>query len=138
MSLERDERKLRLYDKALRVRRSNHGDLILLERKTSRGRIGDVGPEGIVWTQDIGRRHEEGHVLVKQIGPEKWNVNRILDWLRAADTWSKPNWIRDVEDKDRWSKEHRKISRSQDMRAKAAETWDRYAWKSKSRIAGGF
>ena len=134
MNLARDERTLRQFDKALRVRRSAHGDLILLERKTYRGQIGSLGPGGIVWTQDVGRRHEEGHVLVTTVGPEKWNTTRLLKWLTAADTWKQPGWITRLEDDERRATAHRKFSRSQDMRYKAAEVFDRYAWQSKSRI----
>ena len=137
MSLSKDERTLRHYDKALRVRRAAHGDLILLERKTYRGRIGSLGPEGIEWLQDAGRRHEEGHVLVTQVGPEKWSVNAILRWLKAADTWKQPGWITKIEDDERRAAAHRKFSRSSDMRYKAAETFDRYSWRAKSRVAGG-
>ena len=107
--LSRAERKLRSYDKALRLRRSMQGPLILLERKTYRGRVGSMGPEGIVWTPDIGRRHEEGHVLVKQIEPEKFNVNRLLQHLQAADTWKQPGWIEEIERRERQAKARQRL-----------------------------
>lgn len=134
MTLERAERKLRLYDKALRVRRSMQGDLILIERKTHRGRIGSIGPEGLAWTPDIGRRHEEGHVLVCHIAPEKFNVNSLLRHLHAADTWKQPGWIEKIEREERLAKAHRKVSRLSDIKDKAAATFDRYVWSTKSRV----
>lgn len=134
MSLQSAERTLRNYDKALRLRRSMQGDLILVERKTYRGRIGSVGPEGLAWTPDIGRRHEEGHVLVLHIAPEKFQVNALLKHLQAADTWKQPGWIQKIEDDERRGKEARRHSRMSDIKDKAASTFDRYVWKTKSRI----
>lgn len=135
--LSRAERKLRSYDKALRLRRSMQGDLILLERKTSRGRIGSIGPDGIEWTPDVGRRREEGHVLVKQIAPELFTVGRLLDYLKAADTWKQPGWIEKMEREERLAKEHRKSSREADMRYRASQVFDRFVWTNKQRVFGG-
>src|SRR3972149_3513313 len=91
MTLERAERRLRHYDKALRVRRSNEQPAVLVERKTMRGRIGSVGPGGINWTPDVGRRREEGHVLVCMVPREGFDAERLLDSLKEADTWSLHN-----------------------------------------------
>jgi hypothetical protein len=113
------------------------GDLILVERKTYRGRIGSIGPEGLEWTPDIGRRHEEGHVLVCHIAPEKFRVHALLKHLKAADTWKQPGWIQKIEDDERRAKEHRKFSRSSDMKYKAGEVFDRYVWQNKQRVFGG-
>jgi hypothetical protein len=135
MNLARDERTLRAYDKALRVRRSVQGDLILVERKTSRGRIGSTGPDGISWTPDIGRRHEEGHVLVTQIGPERWSTGRLLEWLQRADTWRQPGWIDKIEHQDQQAKAAKVRSRQQDMRYRATQLWDNYVWRNKQRVA---
>ena len=135
--LSRAEQTLRQYDKALRVRRSMQGDLILIERKTYRGRIGSIGPEGIIWTPDIGRRHEEGHVLVKQIAPEAFNVNRLLDHLRAADTWKQPGWIEKIERNERLAKQHQRLARQSDLKEKAGQLFDRYVWTNKQRVFGG-
>ncbi len=135
--LSRAERTLRNYDKALRLRRSMQGDLILVERKTYRGRIGSIGPEGLEWTPDIGRRHEEGHVLVLHVAPEKFRVQALLKHLKAADTWKQPGWIQKIEDNERKAKEHRKFSRSSDMKYKAGEVFDRYVWQNKQRVFGG-
>ena len=136
--LSRAECQLRLYDKALRVRRSMQGDLILIERKTHRGRIGSIGPEGLSWTPDIGRRHEEGHVLVCHVAPEKFAVNALLKHLKAADTWKQPGWIEKIERDERMAKAHRKVSRLSDIKDKAASTFDRYVWQNKQRVFGGF
>lgn len=135
--LSRDERYLRNYDKALRLRRSMQGPLILVERKTYRGRVGSIGPEGLVWTPDIGRRHEEGHVLVKQIEPEKWNVRRLLDHLKAADSWKQPGWIEQIERRERQAKARQRFNRQSDIKQKAADTFDRYVWTNKQRVFGG-
>jgi hypothetical protein len=113
------------------------GDLILLERKTSRGRIGSIGPDGIEWTPDVGRRREEGHVLVKQIAPELFTVGRLLDYLKAADTWKQPGWIEKMEREERLAKEHRKSSREADMRYRASQVFDRFVWTNKQRVFGG-
>ncbi len=134
MTLDKAERQLRQYDKALRLRRSMQGDLILVERKTYRGRIGSIGPEGLEWTPDIGRRHEEGHVLVLHIAPEKFSVGKLLAHLQAADTWKQPGWIEKIERQERLAKAHRKVSRLSDIKDKAAATFDRYVWDSKSRV----
>ena len=135
--LSRAESTLRAYDKALRLRRSMQGDLILVERKTYRGRIGSRGPEGIEWTPDIGRRHEEGHVLVCHVAPEKFTTASLLKHLKAADTWKQPGWIEKIERDERMAKAHRKVSRLSDIKDKAASTFDRYVWSTKSRVAGG-
>lgn len=135
--LSRAERTLRGYDKALRLRRSMQGDLILVERKTYRGRIGSTGPEGLAWTPDIGRRHEEGHVLVCHVAPEKFRVHSLLKHLQAADTWKQPGWIEKIERDERMAKEHRKVSRLSDIKDKAASTFDRYVWQNKQRVFGG-
>lgn len=135
--LSRAERHLRRYDKALRLRNSMQGDLILVERKTYRGRIGSTGPEGISWTPDIGRRHEEGHVLVCHVAPEKFTPARLLKHLQAADTWKQPGWIEKIEQKERMDKAHRAVSRHSDIKDKAASVFDRYVWKNKQRVFGG-
>lgn len=135
--LSRAEKTLRSYDKALRLRRSMQGDLILLERKTYRGTYGSIGPEGISWTPDIGRRHEEGHVLVLQIGPERFSVNALLKHLKAADTWKQPGWIEKIERDERMAKAHRRVSRQSDLKDKAAGLFDRYVWQNKQRVFGG-
>ena len=137
MSLDKAEKTLRGYDKALRLRRSLQGDLILVERKTYRGTYGSHGPEGLAWTPDIGRRHEEGHVLVLHIAPEKFSVNTLLKHLKAADTWKQPGWIEKIERNERMAKAHRKVSRLSDIKDKAASTFDRYVWQNKQRVFGG-
>ncbi len=137
MTLDKAERILRAYDKALRLRRSMQGDLILVERKTYRGRIGSIGPEGLEWTPDIGRRHEEGHVLVLHVAPERFSPYSLLRHLQAADTWKQPGWIEKIERQERLAKDHRKVSRMSDIKDKAAATFDRYVWQNKQRVFGG-
>jgi len=134
MSLVRDEQYLRRDDKALRLRYSVEGADVLVERKTKRGRIGSIGPEGLVWRPDQGRRFEEGHVLVLTVPRQGFNVRGLRDALQAADTWKAPGWIDEIERKERVAKMQRKLSRQADMRYKAVDVWDKYAWRSKSRI----
>jgi len=140
MTLERAERRLRHYDKALRVRRSNEQPAVLVERKTMRGRIGSVGPGGINWTPDVGRRREEGHVLVCMVPREGFDAERLLDSLKEADTWSlhntsaDPLWRR-AEREDDAHKRRLVKARQDGIRYKAGEVWDRYAWSSKSRVS---
>ncbi len=131
------ERKLRTYDKALRLRRSVElPDTILLERKTFRGQIGSIGPGGIDWTPDFGRRKEEGHVLILSINREELNIPRLLDALKQADTWKheKPLWQR-FEEADEQAAKRKKLTRTDIIRYKTHELYDRYVWKEKSRVS---
>lgn len=132
--LSRAESYLRRDDKALRLRYSAEGPFILVERKTKRGQIGKVGPEGLTYKPDAGRRWEEGHVPVCQLPREGFDVRKLRDSLQEADTWHKAGWIDEIERRDRVAAAHRKTSRMQDMRYRASQVWDKYAWRSKSRI----
>lgn len=137
--LRRAERKLREYDKALRLRYSAlRASTLLLERKTFRGRIGRCLPGGDAYDLDGGRRREEGHVLIASLPDKGFNVSQLLDTLRARDTWrhAKPLWQR-VEEREAYLNATQKISKSNDNMHKAAEFWNRYAWSTKSRVAGG-
>lgn len=135
--LSRAEQYLRRDDKALRLRYSQEGPNILVERKTKRGRIGSVGPDGLVWRPDAGRRYEEGHVLVLSLPRADFNVRSLRDSLQAADTWKKPGWIDEIERRGRVQAMQRKQHRQANMRYKAGEVFDRYAWRTKMRVAGG-
>jgi hypothetical protein len=135
--LSRAERYLRRDDKALRLRQSMEGPNILVERKTKRGRIGAIGPEGLVWRPDAGRRYEEGHVLVLSVPTDAFNVRVLRESLQAADTWKTPDWIREMERKDDAQKANRIKTRKDNMRYKASELFDRYVWKYRQRVAGG-
>lgn len=135
--LSRAERFLRRDDKALRLRHSQEGPNILVERKVKRGRIGSIGPEGLVWRPDAGRRYEEGHVLVLSVPSDSFNARILRESLQAADTWKTPDWIRDMERKDDQQKAQRKKTRQDNMRYKASELFDKYVWKYKMRVAGG-
>ncbi len=135
--LSRAEQYLRRDDKALRLRHSMEGPNILVERKTKRGRIGAIGPEGLVWRPDAGRRYEEGHVLVLSVPVDAFNARVLRESLQAADTWKTPDWIRNMERKDDYQKAHRIQTRKDNMRYKASELFDKYVWKYKQRVAGG-
>lgn len=136
--LSRAETYLRRDDKAIRLRHSMEGPNILVERKTKRGRIGAIGPEGLVWRPDAGRRYEEGHVLVLSVPADAFNARDMRDTLQAADTWKTPDWIRKIEREDNRIKSSRIKTRQDNMRYKASELFDRYVWKYKQRVAGGF
>lgn len=130
-----DEQRLRRYDKALRLRESVEDPYkLLLERKTFRGRIGSHIPGGDSWTPDMGRRKEEGHVFIGSF-PRSVSILQVLDELRNADTWKRdrPLW-RIVEEADDRRKAHRKAMRSEDIRYRTTELFDRYCWKMKSRV----
>jgi len=130
------ERTLRQYDKALRLRASQEGPEILLERKTFRGRIGALGPAGTAWRPDTGRRREEGHVLVLSIHPSEFHVQRLQDALRASDTWrhTVPLWKR-ADEADNVAKQRLRRARSDGLRYKASELFDRYVWRYKQRVS---
>lgn len=113
------------------------GPNVLVERKTKRGKIGAIGPEGLVWRPDAGRRYEEGHVLVLALPAADFNVRDLRETLQRADTWRAPGWIDNIERKERQAVADRKRSRSHDMRYKAVEVFDRYVWKHKQRTFGG-
>jgi hypothetical protein len=129
------ERLLRRYDKALRLRKSFESDTLLLERKTFRGRIGSIGPEGLVWSKDVGRRREEGHLLLLSIHRDEFDVSRLLTALRQADTWKQdvPMW-RQVEEHDERVAEAKVRRRKDFIRYKASNLFDNYVWRHKQRI----
>ena len=130
------ERQLRSYDKALRLRKSFESDTVLLERKTFVGRIGSIGPGGMEWSKDVGRRREEGHILVLSINREELNILRLLDSLKQADTWKfkVPLW-KQVEDSDEKVKLSKQRMRQDIIRYKSSELFDRYVWKYKQRVS---
>jgi len=130
------EQVLRQYDKALRLRKSFESDVILLERKTFRGRIGSVGPEGLTWSKDVGRRREEGHLLIMSIHRDEFSVNRLLMALRQADTWKheKPLW-KQVEDADEQTKLRKRRNRSDIIRYRTSELFDKYCWTYRQRVS---
>lgn len=136
--LSRAETYLRRDDKALRLRYSQEGPNVLVERKTKRGRIGAIGPEGLTWRPDAGRRYEEGHVLVLSVPIDAFNARDMRETLQAADTWKTPDWIRKIEREDNRIKASRIQTRRDNMRYKASQLFDRYVWKNKQRVAGGF
>ncbi len=113
------------------------GPNVLVERKTKRGRIGAIGPEGLVWRPDAGRRYEEGHVLVLSVPKDAFNARDLRESLQAADTWKTPDWIRNIEREDNRIKAQRIKTRKDNMRYKASELFDKYVWKYKQRVAGG-
>jgi hypothetical protein len=130
------EKILRQYDKALRLRQSFESDVYLLERKTFRGRIGSIGPEGLTWSKDVGRRREEGHLLIMSIHRDEFDVRRLLDSLRRADTWKhdKPLW-QQVEEADDQKKARKKLKRSDIIRYKTENLWNNYVWRNKQRVS---
>lgn len=134
------ERKLRQDDKALRLRFSAEGPNVLVERKTFRGQYGAHGPDGLVWLPDAGRRREEGHVPVCSLPREGFDASDLRQALREADSWRRwdsraENRADMMERADRQAKEHKRFNRQQDVKQRAAQAWDRYAWGSKSRVS---
>lgn len=138
--LDAAQRFLRRDDPALRLRFAAESPDVLVERKTFRGRIGSVGPDGIEWPVDSGRRREEGHVLVAAIPRSVFDAQEVRAALQAADTWrrwesrSRPRHL-DIEEAESRRKAHRRFSRQQDTRYKVSEMFDRMMWREKSRIA---
>jgi hypothetical protein len=137
--LKRYERKLRVNDNAIRVRQSMEGPTILVERKTFRGQVGSVGPEGIVWSPDAGFRRENGHVPVCSIPIPMFDFTTLRDSLQASDTWRR--WDRgarplseQADERDRLRKAKQVSERKAGLRYKASELYDRYAWREKSRV----
>ncbi len=130
------EQQLRRYDKALRLRKSFESDTVLLERKTFVGRIGSIGPEGLVWSKDVGRRREEGHVLILSINRDELHIPRLLQSLKQADTWKfkVPLW-KQVEDSEAKIKLSKQRVRQDIIRYKTSELFDRYVWKYKQRVS---
>jgi len=129
------ERQLRSYDKALRLRKSFESDTVLLERKTFVGRIGSIGPGGMEWSKDVGRRREEGHILILSINRNELDITRLLDELKRADTWKfkVPLW-KQVEDSEERVKISKVRARQDILRYKASELFDRYSWKYGARV----
>jgi hypothetical protein len=139
--LQRAERRLRRYDKALRLRvSSEQPHTVLIERKTFRGRIGSVGPDGLLWSPDVGRRREEGHVLVGSLPLATVDPGALLDALKYADTWrrwdtrAEPLWRR-VEQADEQRRSAQVRARKDGLRYKASELYDRYVWRYGSRVS---
>lgn len=129
------EKLLRTYDKALRLRYSQESPNVLLERKTFCGRIGSVGPEGLIWLPDIGRRREEGHLLIMQIHRDEFIPGLLLELLKSSDTWKGdvPLWRR-VEDADERIKRLKQKRRSDIIRYKSEDLWNKYVWKYRQRV----
>lgn len=131
---------LRRDDPALRLRFAAESPDVLIERKTFRGRVGSVGPDGLDWPVDSGRRREEGHVLVASIPRADFDPRTVRAALQEADTWrkwesrSRPRHL-DVEEAESRRKAHRRLSRQSDTHQRVADMYDRYVWKYKSRVA---
>lgn len=138
--LARAEKLLRRDDKAIRLRFSREGPNVLVERKTFRGTLGAVAPGGYKYLPDAGRRHEEGHLPVCSLPREGFSLRDLRDSLRAADSWrmwdssSRPLWRR-VEEAEDSAKSRIVRARKDNLRYKAEEVWNRYAWTSKSRVS---
>jgi hypothetical protein len=129
------EKTLRQYDKALRLRKSFESDTVLLERKVARGKIGSLGPDGMLWSKDVGRRREEGHVLLMSIHRDEFDTNKLLDTLKATDSWKRdvPIW-RMVEEADKRKAARDVRNRQMGLRYKASALYDNYVWCYKSRV----
>jgi hypothetical protein len=136
MTLLQAEQYLRRDDKALRLRHSQEGPNILVERKTFRGQYGVVSKQlGRDWAPDSGCRRELGHVLVATIHRDLFNLHELRESLLAADSWRQdtPHWKR-VEEADERKKAQAVRTRKDGLRYKASELFDRYSWKMKSRV----
>lgn len=135
MDLRGAERKLRAYDKALRLRQ--YGEVVNVERKTFRGIYGCRDSEGHDWVdRDSGRRREEGHVLILSIHRDEFDTHRLLDVLKSTDSWigDIPLW-RKAELKDEAAEARKKRIRQDVLRYKSSEAFDRYVWKYKQRVS---
>jgi len=92
------------------------------------------------WPVDSGRRREEGHVLVATTPRAGFDVRNLRTALQSVDTWRR--WDRNarprhlgVEEYESRRAAQRRVSRHSDMYAKVGEGWDRYAWRTKSRVS---
>jgi hypothetical protein len=116
------------------------GPAVLVERKTRRGRIGSLGPNGLEWRRDAGYRFENGHVSVASIPLDSYDFSTLRDSLQAADTWRKwdrgarPTW-EGVEAREAAQKAAKRRHRQEDIRYRTSELYDKYVWKYKSRIS---
>jgi len=136
MTLQHAERYLRRYDKLLRLRHSADQPTILVERKTSVGRIGARNPAtGRDYEfQDSGARRELGHVHVAAIHQDVFDVRTLLESLKLADTWKWDEPLVDkIEKRERMAEADKKRKRESDLRYKAAEVFSRYVTKFKQR-----
>jgi hypothetical protein len=129
------ERVLRLYDKALRLRFSEiEPHIVLIERKTFRGRIGKLF-RGEPFSPDQGRRAEQGHVHVASLPAAVFETAALRDALIAADSWKRgiPAW-QAAEAADDAEKTRRILRRKDMLRYKASELFDRFAWRYGMRV----
>lgn len=130
------EKFLRRDDKALRLRvDEQHPHILLIERKTFRGRIGKM-LMGLPFPQKAaGRRREEGHVFVAHLIAVGVNARDLRHQLQAADTWRHKNrlWQR-VESQDLLYSGSKAISKMQEHEHRASQLFDRYVWKHKQRV----
>lgn len=138
--LHRYERVLRRDDPRMRLRFSQEGPNILLERQTLRGRIGALNTLRQAHTPDGGRRREEGHVLVASVYTGLFNLATVRDELKEADTWRR--WNRnarprhlELEEAESRRKTERDVRRLMVAEHHASNLWDRYVWKHKQRVA---
>ena len=136
MNLHAAERFLRRDDKALRLRYSlEDSGLVLVERKTFRGRIGRLNPVGEALLPDAGYRSEWGHVPVCSMGVEAFDVRALRDTLAASDSWrsGRPLWQL-AEERDATEKRRKELYRKDTIRYKTSELYDKYVWKYRSRV----
>jgi hypothetical protein len=133
--LVRAERQLRRYDKALRLRFSLEGPKVLLERKVRRGRIGAL-LQGEPYAPDAGTRVELGHVNVGAIPFDKFDGRNLLDALKQADSWKlpRPLWYYE-EARDADTEARKKRRRTEMVRYRTEELWNKYVWKYKQRVS---
>lgn len=139
--LTKAQRRLRQDDRRLRLRFSYESPTVLIERQTFRGRIGRT-LNGEAYTQDAGRRREEGHVVIATVPIELFDAESVRMELRAGDTWRQ--WDRsagdramELERRESLALANRRASRFSDIQEHAADVWNRYAWTSKSRVSVG-
>jgi hypothetical protein len=110
--------------------------MVLVERKTFRGIIGVQDPDGHDWNDRVsGRRREEGHVLILSIHRDEFDVERLLQTLKQVDTWKygTPLW-QQAEEADERKARSKKLRRSDFIRYKASEAFDKYVWRNKQRV----
>jgi len=88
------------------------------------------------WSKDVGRRREEGHILILSINRDELHIPLLLDALKQADTWKfkVPLW-KQVEDSDERVKLSKQRMRQDIIRYKSSELFDRYVWKYKQRVS---
>ena len=130
------DKRLRLFDPLLRMRWSQQREEWILERKCAR----PIHQGFIEAWSDAAIQNRDGYFELGSYAPRELpNIDRLLNYLRWADTWNMgedADTIADHMDK-RWidAQRRRKAHFRDEMGARAGEAYDTLAWQSGARVA---